>query len=43
MVRERLKVWRDAGVTTLRLYPAGATLDDRLSTLARALELLPAP
>ena len=41
MVRDRLKVWRDAGVTTLRLYPAGATLDDRLTTLARALELLP--
>ncbi len=41
MVRERLKVWRDAGVTTIRLYPAGATLDERLTTLARALELLP--
>ena len=41
MVRDRLRVWRDAGVTTTRLYPAGATLDERLSTLARALELLP--
>jgi alkanesulfonate monooxygenase SsuD/methylene tetrahydromethanopterin reductase-like flavin-dependent oxidoreductase (luciferase family) len=41
MVRDRLRVWRDAGVTTIRLYPAGKTLDERLATLARALELLP--
>jgi F420-dependent oxidoreductase-like protein len=41
MVRDRLRVWRDAGVTTIRLYPAGATLDERIATLGRALELLP--
>lgn len=40
MVRERLRVWRDAGVDTVRLYPAGDTLDARLSTLARAIELV---
>jgi F420-dependent oxidoreductase-like protein len=40
MVRERLCVWRDAGVNTVRLYPAGDTLDARLSTLARAIELV---
>ena len=40
MVRERLRAWRDAGVTTARLYPAGATLDERLATLARAVELV---
>jgi hypothetical protein len=40
MVRERLCVWRDAGVTTVRLYPAGDTLDARLATLARAIELV---
>ena len=40
MVRERLRVWRDAGVDTVRLYPAGETLADRLDTLARALELV---
>lgn len=39
MVRERLRVWRDAGVDTVRLYPAGETLDDRLATLARAIEI----
>ncbi len=39
-VRTRLRTWRDAGVTTVRLYPAGDTLDARLTTLARALELV---
>ena len=29
MVRERLRVWRAAGVDTVRLYPAGDTLDAR--------------
>ncbi|MFF4507448.1 LLM class flavin-dependent oxidoreductase [Streptomyces sp. NPDC001401] len=40
MVRERLRVWREAGVNTVRLYPAGQTLDDRLATLSRAIELV---
>jgi F420-dependent oxidoreductase-like protein len=40
MVRERLRVWRDAGVDTVRLYPAGETLDARLATLARAIEIV---
>lgn len=40
MVRERLRVWRDAGVDTVRLYPAGDTLDARLATLARAIEIV---
>jgi alkanesulfonate monooxygenase SsuD/methylene tetrahydromethanopterin reductase-like flavin-dependent oxidoreductase (luciferase family) len=40
MVRERLRVWRDAGVDTVRLYPAGETLDERLAALGRALELV---
>jgi len=40
MVRARLGVWRDAGVDTVRLYPAGDTLDARLTTLGRALELV---
>jgi len=40
MVRVRLGVWRDAGVDTVRLYPAGDTLDARLTTLGRALELV---
>jgi F420-dependent oxidoreductase-like protein len=39
-VRERLRVWRDAGVNTVRLYPAGDTLDARLSTLAKAIDVV---
>ncbi|GAB3726236.1 LLM class flavin-dependent oxidoreductase [Amycolatopsis oliviviridis] len=40
MVAERLRVWRDAGVGTVRLYPAGETVADRLTTLGRALDLV---
>jgi F420-dependent oxidoreductase-like protein len=40
MVRERLRVWRNAGVDTVRLYPAGDTLDARLTTLAKAIDLV---
>ncbi|MFE2488403.1 LLM class flavin-dependent oxidoreductase [Streptomyces mirabilis] len=40
MVRDRLRVWRYAGVDTVRFYPAGETLDARLTTLGRALDLV---
>ncbi|OBI11675.1 F420-dependent methylene-tetrahydromethanopterin reductase [Mycobacterium sp. E2327] len=40
MVRARLEVWRDAGVDTVRLYPAGETLEAKLGTLGRAIELV---
>jgi hypothetical protein len=40
MVRERLRVYRDSGVTTLRVDPAGAGLDARLATLGRLMELV---
>jgi F420-dependent oxidoreductase-like protein len=40
MVRERLKVWRDAGVNTVRLYPAGDSVDTKLTTLGRALDIV---
>ena len=39
-VRERLAVWADAGVDTVRLYPAGDSLDERLTTLGRAIDLV---
>lgn len=39
MVRDRLRVWRDAGVDTVRFYPAGDTLDERLTTLGKAIDL----
>jgi F420-dependent oxidoreductase-like protein len=40
MVRERMEVWQAAGVDTIRMYPAGDTLDGRLATLGRAIELV---
>ncbi len=39
-VRERLRIWRDTGVTTVRLYPAGESLEDRLTTLGRAMDIV---
>ncbi len=39
-VRARLAVWRDAGVSTVRLYPAGETVAERLDTLGRAIDLV---
>ena len=47
MVRDRLATWREAGVDTVRLYPAGDTLAARLDNLGRAIDLVrtlgPAP
>jgi F420-dependent oxidoreductase-like protein len=40
MVRDRLKIWRDTGVDTVRLYPAGDTLAVRLENLGRAIDLI---
>ena len=39
MVRERIRLYRDAGVTTLRLSPIGDTVAERLDQLGRALDL----
>jgi F420-dependent oxidoreductase-like protein len=40
MVRRRLDAYRQAGITTLRVEPAGDTLDTRLTTLGRLLDLI---
>jgi F420-dependent oxidoreductase-like protein len=40
MVRERLETYRRAGITTLRVEPAGDSLDARLATLGRLLDLV---
>lgn len=40
MVRERIRIYQAAGVNTLRVEPGGATLDERLATLARFMELI---
>jgi F420-dependent oxidoreductase-like protein len=39
MVSARIAAYRAAGVTTLRVEPAGRTLDERLATLARVIAL----
>ena len=40
MVRERLRTHRRAGVNTLQVNPEGQSLDERLATLARLVELV---
>ena len=40
MVRARLRTWREAGVDTVRLYPAGDTLAARLDNLGRGIDLV---
>ena len=39
MVRERIRIYRDAGVSTLRLSPLGDTVAERLDQLGQALDL----
>jgi F420-dependent oxidoreductase-like protein len=39
-VKARIRAHRDAGVTTLRVAPAGRTLAERLETLGRAMDLV---
>ena len=40
MVRERIRVYRDVGITTLRVDPLGRTTSERLDTLGRLVELV---
>ncbi len=40
MVRDRIRTHRDAGVTTLRVEPDGRTLQERLETLGRVMDLV---
>jgi F420-dependent oxidoreductase-like protein len=42
MVRDRIRAYRDAGVTTLRIAPEGTTMQERLETLGRAIQLVKA-
>ncbi len=39
-VRERIRAYRDAGVTTLRVQPAGDDMEQRLETLGRVMDLV---
>jgi hypothetical protein len=40
MVRDRMRQWQSAGIQTLRVYPSGQTLAERLETLGRAIDLV---
>jgi F420-dependent oxidoreductase-like protein len=40
MVRDRIRAYRDAGVTTLRIAPEGRTISERLETLAHTIDLV---
>ena len=40
MVRERIRKYRDAGVNTLVVSPDGHTLEERVTTLGRLMELV---
>jgi F420-dependent oxidoreductase-like protein len=42
MVRDRIRAYRKAGVTTLRIQPEGRTLAERLESLGRAVDLVKA-
>jgi F420-dependent oxidoreductase-like protein len=39
MIRRRLEIYRTAGINAIRVEPAGETLDARLATLGRLIEL----
>jgi len=39
-VRQRIRAYRDAGITTLRVDPDGATADERIRTLGRLMDLV---
>lgn len=40
MVRDRIRAYRDGGVTTIQVSPAGETLAERLETLGRFMALV---
>ena len=42
MVKQRIRVYRDSGVTTLHVAPDGGTLGERLETLGRLMALVQA-
>jgi hypothetical protein len=40
MVRARIRAYREAGITTLRVEPASDQLDQRVATLGRVMDLV---
>ncbi len=39
-ILERLKMYRDAGVTTIRVAPGGNSLEEQINTLGRTMDLI---
>lgn len=39
-IRERLRIYKDAGVSTLRVQPGGSTLDEQIATLGKTIDLI---
>ena len=39
MVSDRLRIYREAGITTLRLGLAGENMEDKLATLGQVMDL----
>ncbi len=40
MVLDRIRAYRDCGITTIRVAPEGQTLEERLNTLGRFMNLI---
>ena len=40
MVKERMRAYKKAGISTLRLDPEGGSVQQRLTNLGRAMDLL---
>ncbi|MCA1735236.1 MAG: LLM class flavin-dependent oxidoreductase [Actinobacteria bacterium] len=40
MVKARIQAYRDCGITTIRVAPAGSTIGERLATLGRFMDLI---
>ena len=40
MVKDRIRAYRDAGITSISVSPAGETLGERIETLGRFMKLV---
>ena len=43
MVRDRLSLYRKAGVTTLKVAPMGKSLEERITALGKVIDLASSP
>ena len=40
MVKERLKLYKDAGITTLKVSLPGGSIDEKISALGKLMDLM---